>query len=389
MPYTNTGHATMNTEVLGQFFRIFTKMSDLINIKLGITIGDINGIGPEVILKSLHDNRILDRVTPIIYGSDKVLNHYIKTLGIDYSELFLVKSAEKVKTNKINVINVAERDVNVSEGKEDVEAGKVAIQALERASADISNGSIDAIVTAPISKNVCQNAGFDFPGHTEYFSSLSNGNEGLMILSSSIMKIALVTTHIPLKEVSEKINKQLIIDKATIFSNSLKKDFGVLNPKLAVLSLNPHCGENGKMGNEEIESIFPAIKELKENGILAFGPFPTDGFFGSESRKNYDGILSMYHDQGLSVFKALSFDEGVNFTSGLPIVRTSPDHGTAFDICGKGEASETSMRNAIYLAIDIYRSRIRFKENMRNPLEIKKETKEHKANVKPKVLKKN
>jgi 4-hydroxythreonine-4-phosphate dehydrogenase len=364
-------------------------MSELINIKIGITIGDINGIGPEVILKSLNDNRILDRITPIIYGSDKALNHYIKTLNLDNSQPLVITSAEKAKTNHINVINVVKKEVNISEGKEDIEAGKVAIQALERATEDISNGNIDAIVTAPISKSVCQNAGFDFPGHTEYFSSLSNGNEGLMILSSSIMKIALVTTHISLKEVSEKINKQLIIDKATTFSNSLKKDFGMLNPKLAILSLNPHCGENGKMGNEEIEIIFPAIKELKEKGILAFGPFPTDGFFGSESRKNYDGVLSMYHDQGLSVFKALSFDEGVNFTSGLPIVRTSPDHGTAFDICGKGEASETSMRNAIYLAIDIYRSRIRFKENMRNPLEFKKETKEHKTNVKPKVLKKN
>jgi len=364
-------------------------MSEIVNIKLGITIGDINGIGPEVILKSLEDNRLLDEVTPIIYGDEKVLNHYKKKLGMDHCELFVVKKADKVKNNKINVINVAEQEVAVSEGKEDVNAGKIAIQALEKASEDISGGSIDAIVTAPISKNVCQNAGFDFPGHTEYFSSLSNGAEGLMILSSSIMKIALVTTHIPLKEVSEKINKQLIIDKAVTFSQSLKKDFGILNPKLAVLSINPHCGENGKMGNEEIEILLPAIKTLKEKGILAFGPFPTDGFFGSDSRKNYDGILSMYHDQGLSVFKALSFDEGVNFTSGLPIVRTSPDHGTAFDLCGKGEASETSMRNAIYLAMDIYRSRLRFKENMKNPLEFKKETKEHKGNVKPKGLKKN
>lgn len=340
------------------------------NINVGITIGDINGIGPEIILKSLYDRRIMTSITPIIYGSDKVLTHYKKKIGLEDVNVFNIKDASSAKKNKINVINVSTEPLEIQEGKESVNAGKTAVLALEKAAKDISTGEIDVIVTAPISKSVCQNAGFDFPGHTEYFSSLSNGVEALMLLSSSIMRIALVTTHVALKDVSQNISKEKIINKAKTFDQSLRKDFGIRKPKIAILSLNPHSGENGKMGNEEKDTILPAIKELNENGVLAFGPFPSDGFFGSEARKEFDGILSMYHDQGLTVFKALSFDEGVNYTSGLPIVRTSPDHGTAFDIAGKGIASETSMRNAIYLAIDVYKSRIVHKDSLRNSLEV-------------------
>ena len=359
------------------------------NIKVGITIGDVNGIGPEIILKSLKDNRIMSSMTPVIYGSEKALKHYKNKLNLNEVDLFTVKDAEKLKQNKINVINVDDENLEIEEGKESVPSGKLAVLAIEKAASDIASGAIDVIVTAPISKSVCQKAGFDFPGHTEYFSSLSNGTEALMVLSSSIMKIALVTTHIALKEVSNHISIEKIIEKAKTFDQALKKDFGIRKPKIAVLSLNPHSGEDGKMGSEEKEIIIPAINDLKEAGILAYGPFPSDGFFGSEARANFDGILCMYHDQGLTVFKALSFDEGVNFSSGLPIVRTSPDHGTAFDIAGKGEASETSMRNAIYLAMDVYRSRISFKEIQKNALEIKKQPPSHKEGVKHKVLKKN
>jgi len=364
-------------------------MTDLNNLKVGITIGDINGIGPEIILKSLSDRRILTTITPVIYGSDYALSHYKKKMGMTELDLSTVKEAGKARKNKINVINVCTDDIKIEEGKESVSSGKIAVLALEKAAQDISTGAIDVIVTAPISKSVCQKAGFDFPGHTEYFSSLSNGADALMLLSSSIMKIALVTTHVALKDVSERINTDNIILKTKTFEQSLKKDFGIRKPKIAVLSLNPHSGEDGKMGSEEKEVIIPAINKLKEEGIMAFGPFPSDGFFGSDASNNFDGILSMYHDQGLTVFKALSFDEGVNYTSGLPIVRTSPDHGTAYDIAGKGVASENSMRSAIYLAIDVFRSRALYKESMRNPINVKNPPKKQKEEAKPKGLKKN
>lgn len=364
-------------------------MTNKKNIKVGITIGDINGIGPEITLKALRDDRILSSFTPIIYGSQKAISHHIQKLGLEDLLLTPIQNAETAKAHKINIIDALEADVKVEAGRESVDAGKLAVASLELAAKDISTGLIDVIVTAPISKSVCQKAGFNFPGHTEYFSSLSNGAEALMVLCSSSMKIALVTTHISLKEVPTSITKEKIISKAKIFDQSLKKDFGLRKPKIAVLSLNPHSGEDGKMGNEEKEIIIPAVNELRENGVLAFGPFPSDGFFGSKSRDNYDGVLAMYHDQGLTVFKALSFDEGVNYSSGIPIVRTSPDHGTAYDIAGQGKASETSMRNAIYMAIDIYMSRIMYKELNNNPLIAKKEQQTHKEDRKNKGLKKN
>ena len=364
-------------------------MTNKKNIKVGITIGDINGIGPEITLKALRDERILSSFTPIIYGTQNVINHYIHRLGLEDIEIVLVQDAETIKEHKINVLNVVDAEAKIEEGKESIDAGKVAIAALERAAKDISTGLIDVIVTAPISKNVCQKAGFNFPGHTEYFSSLSNGSEALMVLCSPTMKIALVTTHISLKEVPESIHKDKIIHKAKTFDLSLKKDFGLRKPKIAVLSLNPHSGEDGKMGSEEKEIIIPAINALREQGVLAFGPFPSDGFFGSKSRGNYDGVLSMYHDQGLTVFKALCFDEGVNYSSGIPIVRTSPDHGTAYDIAGKGIASETSMRNAIYMAMDIYKSRTENKELSSNPIISKKEEYLDKEHRKNRGLKKN
>ena len=364
-------------------------MTNRKNIKVGITIGDVNGIGPEIIIKALRDERILSSFTPVIYGAQDAINHYRQKLEYEEVEAFLAQNTETVKANKINIINVVVADVKIEEGKESIVAGKIAVAALERAANDIATGLIDVVVTAPISKSVCQKAGFNFPGHTEYFSSLSNGSEALMVLCSTTMKIALVTTHISLKEVPGSIDKAKIISKAKTFDQSLKKDFGLRKPKIAVLSLNPHSGEDGKMGSEEKEIITPAINELREQGVLAFGPFPSDGFFGSKSRDNYDGVLSMYHDQGLTVFKALSFDEGVNYSSGIPIVRTSPDHGTAYDIAGKGIASETSMRNAIYMAIDIFRSRTMNKDLNSNTLAAKNTQDTDKEVRKNKGLKKN
>jgi 4-hydroxythreonine-4-phosphate dehydrogenase len=359
------------------------------SVKIGITIGDKNGIGPEVILKALKDPRILSGITPVVYGCENVLNHFKKTLGFEQLKFERILSADNAQPNKINVINVLTDESLVKEGVEEESSGTLAIKSIEAASTDISSGKIDAIVTAPISKSVCQNAGFDFPGHTEFFISLSNGAEGIMILTSSLMKIALVTTHVPLKDVSSIISKEMIVSKTEVFHQSLQKDFGILNPKIAILSLNPHSGENGKIGTEEIEVQIPAISELKTKNILAFGPFPTDGFFGSSAPSNYDGVLAMYHDQGLSVFKALSFDEGVNYTAGLPIVRTSPDHGTAFDIAGKNKASETSMRNALYSAADIFTNRIQHKIIHAAPLPVKKREKADNWRSKPRDSKKN
>jgi 4-hydroxythreonine-4-phosphate dehydrogenase len=358
------------------------------SVKIGITIGDKNGIGPEVILKALKDPRILSGITPVVYGCENVLNHFKKTLGFEQLKFERILSADNAQPNKINVINVLTDESLVKEGVEEESSGTLAIKSIEAASTDISSGKIDAIVTAPISKSVCQNAGFDFPGHTEFFISLSNGAEGIMILTSSLMKIALVTTHVPLKDVSSIISKEMIVSKTEVFHQSLQKDFGILNPKIAILSLNPHSGENGKIGTEEIEVQIPAISELKTKNILAFGPFPTDGFFGSSAPSNYDGVLAMYHDQGLSVFKALSFDEGVNYTAGLPIVRTSPDHGTAFDIAGKNKASETSMRNALYSAADIFTNRIEHKIIHADPLPVKKKRKSRQLALKTKGFQK-
>ena len=358
-------------------------------VKIGITIGDKNGIGPEVILKSLKDPRILSGITPIIYGCEYVINHYIKALGLEQLSFECISSAENPVENRINLVNVLQEEFTIKEGQEQESSGRLAIKAIELASADISAGKIDAIVTAPISKSVCQNAGFNFPGHTEFFISLSNGAEGLMILTSSLMNIALVTTHVPLNEVSSLITKEILESKTEVFHQSLVKDFGILNPKIAILSLNPHSGENGKIGTEEIEVLVPAISALKTKNILAFGPFPIDGFFGSSAPSNYDGILAMYHDQGLSVFKALSFDEGVNFTAGLPIVRTSPDHGTAFDIAGKNKASETSMRNALYSAADIFANRNQHKIIHSDPLPVIKREKVDNWRSKPRDSKKN
>jgi 4-hydroxythreonine-4-phosphate dehydrogenase len=337
-------------------------------LRVGITIGDINGIGPEIIVKSLRDNRIMSDFTPVIYGSNKVISFYKRNLNVQDFNYVICKSADEIQSKKINLINLWNDEFEITPGVSNDLGGKYAFKSLEAATSDIASGKIDVLVTAPISKDNIQKAGFQFPGHTEYLADLSGVKNALMVLVSPFLRVALATTHIPLKEISTVLNKDLIISKIKQFESSLKKDFGIQRPRIAVFGLNPHAGENGKLGTEEQEVILPAISVAKNEGILAYGPFAADGFFGSQIKTQFDGVLAMYHDQGLTAFKALSFEDGVNFTAGLPIVRTSPDHGTAFDISGKNSASEQSFRSAIYLAIDIYRNRKFLKQISSNPL---------------------
>ena len=343
------------------------------NIKVGITLGDINGIGPEIIIKALKDNRILSDITPVIYGSSKVISIYKKPLQIPEFSYQNCRTGAEIQNKKINIVNCWDEEVDIQPGVSNVTGGKYALQSLEAATADLADGKIDVLVTAPFSKDAMKSAGFDFPGHTEYLAKYSNVDEALMILASPFLRVALVTTHIPINEVSKALTKDAILSKIKVFENSLKRDFNLVRPKIAVFGLNPHAGENGKIGTEEKEQIIPAINEAKSEGILAYGPFAADGFFGSNAKNQFDGVLAMYHDQGLTAFKALSFEDGVNFSAGLPIVRTSPDHGTAFDIAGKNLASESSFRSAIYMAMDIYRNRKFVKQITENPLQIKTE----------------
>lgn len=343
-------------------------------IRIGITIGDINGIGPEVIIKALKDTRILSDCTPIIYGSTKTMSYHKKALNEEEFTYQSCKTAEDASPKKINIVNVWNDEIKFELGSITETGGKYAYLSLEKATEDLAANKIDILVTAPISKEAIIKAGFQFPGHTEYLAHLSGVDEALMVMVSPNLKVALVTSHIALKDVSKALTKEKVYAKIKALENSLKKDFGIIRPKIAVLGLNPHAGENGKMGTEESEAISPAIQQAKNENILAFGPYPADGFFGSNMLNQFDGILAMYHDQGLTAFKALAFDEGVNYTAGLPIVRTSPDHGTAFDIAGKNKASGQSFRSAIYLAMDVYRNRQFIKEINANPLQEQKRT---------------
>ena len=324
---------------------------------IGITIGDINGIGPEVIIKCLSDNRMLKICTPVIYGSTKVLAYYKKALQVEDFNYSQAKAQEHIHPRKINVVNCWEDIVEINTGSVTPEAGKSAFQAIERACKDLETGIIDAVVTAPINKHNIQSENFRFPGHTEYFTTYFGAKDSLMFLVSENLRVGVVTGHIPVHEISATITTELIIKKINIMARTLKSDFGILKPKIAVLGLNPHAGEEGLLGQEEIDIIKPAIEKCKEKGQLVFGPYPADGFFGTGQYTKADGILAMYHDQGLIPFKTLAFDSGINFTAGLSVVRTSPDHGTAYDIAGKNLASENSMREAVFLACDIVKNR--------------------------------
>jgi len=345
-----------------------------IPIRVGITIGDVNGIGPEVIIKALKDNRILLDCTPIIYGSTKTMSYHKKAIKDDEFLYQSCKSADEAVARKINIVNVWNDEIKFELGQVTETGGKYAYMSLERATEDLAANKIDVLVTAPISKEAIAKAGFQFPGHTEYLAHLSGVDEALMMMVGPNLKVALVTSHIPLQDVAKTLTKEKVYAKIKALDSSLRKDFGIIRPKIAVFGVNPHAGENGKLGTEESESIIPAINQAKNEDILAFGPYPADGFFGSALISQFDAMLAMYHDQGLTAFKALAFDEGVNYTAGLPIVRTSPDHGTAFDIVGENKASGQSLRSAIYLAMDIYRKRQFLKEISANPLQEQKRT---------------
>ncbi|WP_455610983.1 4-hydroxythreonine-4-phosphate dehydrogenase PdxA, partial [Bacteroides sp.] len=306
--------------------------------------------------------------TPIIYGSPKVAAYHRKSLDLP-TNFSIVNSAAEAVHNRLSVVNCTDDEVKVEFSKADPEAGKAALGALERAIEEYKEGLIDVIVTAPINKHTIQSETFAFPGHTEYIEErLGNGAKSLMILMKDDFRVALVTGHIPVSQIASTITKELIQEKLAIFNHSLKQDFAIGAPRIAVLSLNPHAGDEGLLGKEEEEIIIPALKEMAARGILCYGPYPADGFMGSGNFTHFDGVLAMYHDQGLAPFKALVMDEGVNYTAGLPVIRTSPAHGTAYDIAGKGLASEDSFRQAIYVAIDVFRNRLRDKEAHANPL---------------------
>lgn len=338
-------------------------------IRVGITHGDINGIGYEVIMKALEDPMITELCTPIVYGSSKALSYHRKALEMQNVNFTLTTRAEEATDGVNNLVEVLDGELKIELGVASESAGKAAFASLRRAVADLHDGVIDVLVTAPINKDTIQNPDFDFPGHTEYLEAqLGEGQKALMILFDEHVRVALVTTHLPLAKVSPAITQKAIEEKLVIFNDSLRRDFGIIRPRIAVLSLNPHAGENGMLGTEEKEIIIPAIESAYSDKIMAFGPYAADGFFGSEQYKHFDGVLAMYHDQGLAPFKTIAMESGVNFTAGLPYVRTSPDHGTGYDIAGKNQASEASLRTAIYKAIDIYRCRKRFDEMSAHPL---------------------
>lgn len=336
-------------------------------IKVGITLGDVNGVGPEVVIKAFSDARMLELCTPVIYGSAKSLVYYKKSIeGSDQFQFTAIDSAKEARSKRINLINVMGDELSVEPGVPTPSSGQAAVKALRAVSRDIKAGLIDVAVTAPISKENVHSAEFDFTGHTEFFASEFDG-EPLMMMCSELLKVGLVTIHLPLSDVPNNISKDRILSSLTKLRQSLIADFGIVEPRIAVLALNPHSGDGGLLGKEEEEILKPAILEANGKGIMSFGPFAADGFFAAGSYVKYDAVLAMYHDQGLAPFKALT-PEGVNYTAGLSIIRTSPDHGVAYDIAGQGLADPSSFREAVFLAVDVYRNRLRYAEMIKNPL---------------------
>jgi 4-hydroxythreonine-4-phosphate dehydrogenase len=346
-------------------------MSDQISNKpvIGITLGDYNGIGPEVILKALEGNQLSKLCTPIIYGSLRVLNQYRNLLEMKDWTLHGIQKPEQANLKLTNVITCwHDHQTEIAPGKITAEAGQGSLSSLKRAVEDLRSGKIQAVVTGPINKDNIQSDDFKFPGHTEYLAEAFGAEEALMFMVSGDLRVGVLTGHIPLEKVRSQITTEKLTAKIEQMLKSLKGDFGIKKPRLAILGLNPHAGENGLLGNEEMEVIEPVIKSFKEKGHLVIGPFPADGFFAARTYKKYDAVLAMYHDQGLIPFKTLAFNEGVNFTAGLPVVRTSPDHGTAYNIAGKNQASEGSFLQAIYQACDIARYRKESSEIDKNAL---------------------
>ncbi|QKJ31990.1 4-hydroxythreonine-4-phosphate dehydrogenase PdxA [Mucilaginibacter mali] len=341
-------------------------------IKVGISIGDVNGIGLEIIIKTLADAAILDYCTPIVYGHTKVASFHRRSVNAHDLNFNVITEASQAHHKKANIINCWEEDVKIDLGQSNEVGGKYAFLSLERATSDLLSGQIDALVTAPINKDNIQNENFKFPGHTEYLQERDNAPESLMFLVSDTMRVGVVTGHIPVAQIATAVTTEKIAAKLKLMNASLKNDFWIRKPKIAVLGLNPHAGDNGLIGDEEQTIIAPALEEARALGILAMGPYPADGFFANATYAKFDAVLAMYHDQGLIPFKQVAFESGVNYTAGLSFVRTSPDHGTAYDIAGQNKASEVSFREALFTALHIVKNR---RENVvlnENPLQFSK-----------------
>ena len=356
-------------------------------IVVGITQGDSNGIGYEVIIKALADPRILDQFTPVIYGSSKLFGFYRKTIPeVEQMDTNAISSASEAHAKRINIVNCLPDSTFAEPGQATPESAKSAIKSLETAIRELKEGKIDVLVTGPINKKAMSNEGFGFPGHTEFIQNSFGVKDVTMLMVSHRLKLGVVTGHIPLKDVASQITEEKILSKLRLMNEALKKDFVVDQPRIAVLSLNPHSGDGGLLGTEEQDIIIPAIRKATEEGILAFGPFSPDGYFGLSHYENFDATLATYHDQGLSPFKALSFEDGVNYTAGLPVIRTSPDHGTAFEMAGRDEADPRSMRAATFTAIDIYRNRKAWEELQAGKMERSNYPEDHRErNGKPQI----
>ncbi|KIX20736.1 4-hydroxythreonine-4-phosphate dehydrogenase [Flavobacterium sp. 316] len=339
------------------------------NIIVGISIGDLNGIGPEVVLKTFEDNRMLELCTPVIFANIKIVSFLKKNLGLD-SSLHGIDNLGQMVLGKINVLNVWKEGVNIEYGKNDEVVGKYSIKSFQSATKALKEGLVDVLVTAPINKYNIQSEEFKFPGHTDYLNSQLNG-DALMLMVHDKFRVGLLTDHIPVNEVSKHLTEDLLVEKINTIIKSLEQDFGVVKPKVALLGLNPHSGDNGVIGDEEEKVIKPVVKKMFDSGKMVFGPYSSDSFFGSYQYEKYDAILAMYHDQGLIPFKTLSFGKGVNYTAGLDKIRTSPDHGTAYEIAGKRLANYDSFKEAVYLAIDVFNKRKEYQELTKKPLKVR------------------
>jgi 4-hydroxythreonine-4-phosphate dehydrogenase len=324
---------------------------------IGISLGDVNGIGPEVVIKTLLDIRIAEYCTPVVYGSPKIISYWKKAINHPDFNIHIIKSIDQIHHKKANILVCWEEEVEIKPGEVTEAGGKYAFKSLETATKDLKAGNIHALVTAPLNKHNVNSDTLPFSGHTEYLAQQDGVDNYLMMLVCDDLKVGLVTGHVPLKDVASKISVDSILRKLKTMQQSLQKDFSIIKPKIAVLGLNPHAGDNGLLGNEDKDIIAVACAKAQEEGLLAYGPYPSDGFFGARQYQKFDAVLAMYHDQGLIPFKFLGFENGVNFTAGLSFIRTSPDHGTAYDIAGKNKADESSFRNAFYAAIDLVRTR--------------------------------
>lgn len=345
-------------------------------LKIGISVGDINGIGLEVIIKTLSNNAILNYCTPIVYGNSKVASFYRKACGINEFSFNIIPSADQANPKRANMINCWEEDVKIEPGLANETGGKYALISLEKAMDDLLAGHIDALITAPINKHNIQSEHFNYPGHTEYIQQRTGASDSLMFLIGDEIRVGVVTGHVPVSHIAAGITREAILSKLEMMNQSLKKDFWIQKPRIAVLGLNPHAGDNGLIGKEEENIIIPAIEEANSRGVFAFGPYPADGFFANASYHQFDAVLAMYHDQGLIPFKSVAFEDGVNFTAGLSVVRTSPDHGTAYDIAGKNLASPASFTAALFAALNIVKARKEMAELSANPLKFSKLSKD-------------